>query len=346
MSRSSPVNNSKAKNRDLRRMVVSINKLRLSGNVFLADEQPWPMPRTKLVPWLMLLILGLCPVRLTALSDLTDCQNGQTRAGRVVCSDPQLRKFDDELGNLVADRSAKLGLEASRTLARHEQSFLAFDSCLQFRLTTLDDPRVSIARRCMAEEYKARLNFIKDLPLDTESQVPYLLPGFQLAMLRDGPADSDLGDSFVRKTLVRVFSEAIKPDYFKRDNIRSDALDYFVEAALYNWGTKNLSDHDRYFFGWTFQRHAGFNHFFVVIDLHSGEVVLASSEPGKLDLLLNACVSETFERYADHRVHGWLVNSVNEHGKDAGTESKPPNEALVDSTSLIVAKELRAGTCN
>ncbi len=200
-------------------------------------------------------------------------------------------------------------------------------SCITLLL--LIAPNVCEAADCDNQRNPTeKINCNDSLQADDKSQAPYLLSESERVILKD-----DRYNKKLRASLERVFDEIIGPGsensmlgFTESMGPYKEAFNYFVEAATYH----TTIDQERYVFGSTFQRHAGFHNYFTAIDLKTGEVIIASSMLGELKIAFKACVSEDFKRYANHKIHKWLYDTAMESVKRANGGKLPPDEPPMD----------------
>jgi hypothetical protein len=296
---------------------------------FVDDAKALLADRSTLV---LLVLITFLPKHSWATSEPDVCRHKDYPVNTLVCSDHALSTMEGDLQELLANRAATLDSGASKVLTDSQAQWFSGElaKCITFRLTDLADPRVGVARRCIAGKYEARRRFLTDMSTETKPQAPYLLSGFERAMLVGGEADS----TFMKKSLNRVFAELIAPGFTRGPH--DEILFYFAEAVNgYNPALIDIDD--RYLSGWTFQRHAGFQHYYTIVDLKTGEVILASSLPGKIRLSSKTCVSKDFKRYANHRVHEWLYDSATESERASNGGGLPPNWSPLNET--VIATE-------
>jgi hypothetical protein len=286
--------------------------------------------RSKVHAAALLLLVSLCPHHGWTATEDGNCGNKTASVDKIVCATPELSKMEHELDELLGEKSAELNSEAATTLNRDQAEWFSSLGlhCANFLLTNLSDSRVASARQCVFEAYKKRHTFLSVLPMDVRPSAPYLLSGFEIAILADG--SSRLGydvhgmrGPMLKTSLNRVFAAIIEANTARVGNTDEfDGLDSF-RAAADGLGAPYKIDGERYLFGTSCERRGCTHEVAMIVDLKTGEVILANIKPNRLNIMLKKCTSERLQHYANTTFRDWVDgSSMGMYGKTISPATK------------------------
>ena len=237
-------------------------------------------------------------------ADVLDACHYRDTPNQIVCGDATLSSRGRELNELAHDKAKQLDRDASETLMADQKDWLRYGSnqCVTARLANSTPRQVEDERRCIAEQYARRRAFLANLSVDSRPRAPYLLSAFERAILADDGARTVL----IQRALNRVIDAVLSPSFVNAiGGPHDDNIAYFTQAADKSVNN-NVTIDGPYLSGWTFLRHAGFYHYYTVVDLTTGAVIIASSMPGNIHIAFKVCVSDAFKTYAAQKIRGWL----------------------------------------